>query len=111
MTQPVEQSGLSHDSPTLTGNELRDGGYLQEANRVFFHPLGLALAVDLQTDQLSVIDYRSDPEGVTYCRIDPELAHRNAEAVLAESIRRATVRQQRFGWVLQPVPSMSDDCP
>lgn len=31
--------------PLLPTQELRDEGYLQEANRQFFHPLGLALAV------------------------------------------------------------------
>lgn len=29
----------------LPAEELREGGYLQEANRIFFHPLGLALEV------------------------------------------------------------------
>jgi len=50
--------------------DLIEGGYLQEANRRFFHPLGLALRVS--TDQagapqsLDVVDYRDDPEGVYF---------------------------------------------
>jgi hypothetical protein len=57
----------------MTLKELRDGGYLQEANRRFFHPLGLALAVrygdgqNPATDEpagVEVRDYRADPEGV-----------------------------------------------
>lgn len=46
-------------------------GYLQEANRQFFHPLGLALEV--QADDLTgayylsgVWDYRKDPDGIYF---------------------------------------------
>ncbi len=50
--------------------EFVDEGFLQEANRQFFHPLGLALEVDTSGDgppTLSgVWDYRDDPEGVMF---------------------------------------------
>jgi hypothetical protein len=45
---------------------LRDDGYLQEVNRQFFHPLGLALAVDSEFRNLYVWDERDDPEGFTF---------------------------------------------
>jgi hypothetical protein len=32
--------------PTIEGEEFRELGYLQEANRRFFHPLGLAMFID-----------------------------------------------------------------
>ena len=49
--------------------EFRKLGYLQEVNRKFFHPLGLALEViiDDETKKESlggIWDYRSDPEGM-----------------------------------------------
>lgn len=62
---------------TLTLKELRDGGYLQEANRLFFHPLGLALAVVFtdganheadEPDGLVVNDCRDDPEGYYFAK-------------------------------------------
>jgi hypothetical protein len=50
--------------------EMVEGGYLQEANRRFFHPLGLALRVTVdetkQPVSLDVIDYRDDAEGVFF---------------------------------------------
>jgi hypothetical protein len=50
--------------------EFRRLGYLQEANRLFFHPLGLALEVVREEDgreSLSGIwDFREDPEGLAF---------------------------------------------
>jgi len=50
--------------------EFREKGFLQEANRLFFHPLGLALEVEINddgTEKLGGIwDYRDDPEGITF---------------------------------------------
>jgi len=51
--------------------EFREKGYLQEVNRRFFHPLGLALCISRPsgTEHPSVIniaDSREDPEGVEY---------------------------------------------
>lgn len=53
-------------------DEFRDKGFLQEVNRLFFHPLGLALEViiDDETGKVShlggVWDYRDDPEGMFF---------------------------------------------
>jgi len=52
--------------------EFRDKGFLQEANRQFFHPLGLALSVIIDDDTGEVTglggvwDYRDDLEGMFY---------------------------------------------
>lgn len=50
--------------------EFREKGYLQEANRLFFHPLGLALEIVIDdNDNYSlggVWDYRNDPEGMFF---------------------------------------------
>jgi hypothetical protein len=50
--------------------EFREQGFLQEANRLFFHPLGLALEVriDEQGNETlgGIWDYRDDPEGIIY---------------------------------------------
>ncbi len=52
--------------------EFREKGYLQEANRLFFHPLGLALEMTLEANgeiKLSGIwDYRDDEEGVMFAK-------------------------------------------
>jgi hypothetical protein len=50
--------------------EFREKGYLQELNRLFLHPLGLALEVvidDNGNESLGGIwDYRDDPSGIIY---------------------------------------------
>lgn len=52
--------------------EFRESGLLAELNRVFLHPLGLALEVSVEddgTEKLGGIwDYRDDPEGVLYSK-------------------------------------------
>lgn len=50
--------------------EFREKGYLQELNRRFLHPLGLALEVKIEDDGTEVLggvwDYREDLEGIYY---------------------------------------------
>lgn len=50
--------------------EFRAKGFLQEANRLFFHPLGLALEVVIKEDGTEhlggIWDYRDDPEGMLF---------------------------------------------
>ena len=51
--------------------EFRNEGYLQEVNRQFFHPLGLALEVVMEEDGTisrlgGIWDYRDDPEGMFF---------------------------------------------
>lgn len=52
--------------------EFRESGLLAELNRIFFHPLGLALEISVEddgTEKLSGIwDYRDDPEGMLYSK-------------------------------------------
>lgn len=50
--------------------EFREFGYLQELNRRFLHPLGLALEVTVDKDGVEKLggiwDYRDDEEGILY---------------------------------------------
>lgn len=57
--------------------EFRASGLLHEVNRLFFHRLGLALEVIIDTEtgeeRLSGIwDYREDPEGIYFNELDKE---------------------------------------
>jgi hypothetical protein len=57
--------------------EFRDFGYLQELNRRFLHPLGLALVMAQKEDGtlsiLGIQDGRDDPEGIVFSDLsDPE---------------------------------------
>jgi hypothetical protein len=101
--------------PVITGTadvrhlpvaEFRQTGFLQEVNRQFLHPLGLALSVELAPDgseRLGAIwDCRDDPEGIRFVpsAVDPDKARRVAE----QRERLAGSRQARLGYVVQPAP-------
>lgn len=54
----------------MNAEDFRNEGFLQEVNRQFFHPLGLALALDVESGiddegylRVQVWDERGDPEG------------------------------------------------
>ncbi len=95
--------------------EFTEFGYLLEANRRFFHPLGLALTLerDRETGEYKlagVQDYRDDPEGCLFG--DPqELADKywtqedrdKAARIDVEWSKKGAVRMERYGFVIQPV--------
>lgn len=88
--------------------EFREMGFLQEVNRQFLHPLGLALEVDVDAEgneQLGgVWDYRDDPEGIVF--VDGVLDVTKAERVAAERERHTEARRALFGSDsdVQPLP-------
>lgn len=84
--------------------EFREFGYLQELNRIFLHPLGLAVEVVVEEDGTErlggVWDYRDNPEGLHYGDgVDPEKASR----VMREQADRGRVRCETLGYWHQPV--------
>lgn len=92
--------------PPIDLAEFRDTGYLAEANRQFFHPLGLALFVNFDDDgnatHLGVFDDRADPEGWYMNNVDDDLRAKAAR-VAAERARRDPIRQAALGYVIQPL--------
>lgn len=97
-------------------DEFQQLGFLQEANRLFFHPLGLALEVVREDDGSvrfgGVWDYRDDPEGMFFATIDEDEARTKAEHVAEEAIRHRAGRFEALGdeadvecfpFVVQPI--------
>jgi len=85
-------------------SEFRSEGYLQEANRQFFHPLGLALEVVLNKDGTEklggVWDYRDDPEGLFFDGVlEPDKTNHIRQLVRD----RIPARFEALGYWLQPV--------
>jgi len=76
-------------------------GYLQELNRQFLHPLGMALEVVVEEDGTErlggVWDYRDDPEGIVYGEVD------SCKVAMVEAILRKKLpeRRARLGFVVQ----------
>jgi hypothetical protein len=97
---------MTQRAPYLDFKTLRDDGYLQEVNRGFFHPLGLALALVLPTKpgepeaRLMVIDHRDDPEG---CIFSPGDLVEKAVRLKAISDARRPAREAALGYWQQPV--------
>ena len=95
--------------------EFRKEGFLLEANRQFFHPLGLALEVIVNeedgTETLGgVWDYRDDPEGILY---DDDLLNSPDTREKNRKIRmllheKTTVRFRKFGFVTQPFKEIKE---
>lgn len=87
--------------------EFREKGFLQEANRLFFHPLGLALEVIIDDDGNEklggVWDYRDDPEGIAF--IQDIIDQDKIDHVLNLKDSKREVRFNVFGgYVQQPSP-------
>ena len=97
--------------------EFQEKGYLQEANRLLFHRLGLALEMEFTdeadggepTGLLRIWDYRNDPEGMLFGQsvtTKPEFAEK-AEWFAAELEGRKKQRRNRLGWEIQPPYQLS----
>ncbi len=82
--------------------EFSDLGYLQEANRVFFHPLGMALEITVDDKGVArftgVQDFRDDPEGMVFKELDPEKTTRIHHTAMA----RIPIRMKALGFYTQP---------
>ena len=90
--------------------EFRRLGLLQEVNRQFLHPLGLALEVSIEedgTERLGGIwDYRNDPEGMAFA--DGELSSSKALTVSVMQAAKLRARRKLLGTPdgIQPVPDL-----
>jgi molecular chaperone GrpE len=96
----------------ISTSEFREAGYLQEANRRFFHPLGLALQLKVDDQNQhhidGILDYRDDPEGIHYCLKDSDSERKNRftsnkNFIDSEFSRMNTLRKEKLGFSIEPV--------
>jgi len=83
-------------------------GYLQEVNRQFLHPLGLALEVTTgggEPSRLSGIwDCRDEPDGLIFEESELGEAERTlANRIEEEGKVKATHRLASLGYIVQPI--------
>jgi len=89
--------------------EFREKGFLQEANRHFFHPLGLALEIIIEDDGSEKLggiwDYRDDPEGMFFENdmMQNKDAYEKADHVADLRIKIGKTRIKKYGYRIQPV--------
>lgn len=80
--------------------EARALGVIQEVNRQFFHPLGLALECIVQDDgRVSALggiwDYRDDPEGMAFVDADLATDDARSKAAAIAQLRESKVAARR----------------
>ena len=83
--------------------EFQEKGFLQEANRLFFHPHGLALEIVIEDGEYrlgGVWDYRDDAEGIVFGE-KPDKD--KAATVKAERLRHTVARVKLMGNPVQPL--------
>lgn len=118
---------MSDDIPEIKRidiKEFREQGYLQEINRLFLHPLGLALEVMIKSDGTEYIggvwDSREDPEGIHFGDFfkGNEDATKKANFIQGELVKMAVSRKKILGYAIQPVDNIErkyeidgEDCP
>jgi len=70
--------------------EFRAKGYLQEINRKFLHPLGMALEVDILEDGSEALkgiwDYREDEEGMLYSK---DMTHESSFKKMLKELKKS----------------------
>lgn len=106
-----------NDIKRMSLKEFQNFGFLQEVNRQFFHPLGLALTLYYDENDLEnkngidpekdtpigmfIQDWRDDPEGCMFEEVD---------VVKFENMRKLweqneAIRRARLGYMVQPLPT------
>jgi hypothetical protein len=85
--------------------EFRKLGYLQEVNRQFFHPLGLALAINIhdtgEETLDSVWDYRDEPEGIFFADLSTVEHERKALNIRVQRQKLVGARINKVGSSVQ----------
>lgn len=97
----------------MSVKEFRENGYLQELNRQFLHPLGLALEINIVDGEeyiSGIWDYRNDKIGIIYDlensnRERIERFQKNAAFVEEQKQKISPNRIQLFGDIIEPIPN------
>lgn len=84
----------------MTVKEFVDAGILHEMNRQFLHPIGLAIDVSVENNELKlgrIWDYREDPQGIVFDKID------NNTLIVFKNFQKTKhkVRKKTMGFIVQ----------
>lgn len=98
--EPATKPGINY----MDLDEFHKLGFLQEVNRQFFHPLGLALELIVDEGKAvklgGIWDYREDEDGMVF---GDHIDFVKAQNVAYERARHAMVRVEMFGSEVQPL--------
>ena len=90
-------------------------GLLQEINRQFMHPRGLAFQMDFEDDKAinisGIWDERDDPEGIIYSKemISDNIEHFEKMKAQVQKLYddKAEYRQENLGFIIQPIEKIN----
>lgn len=109
---------MSKERRRISVEEFRAKGYLQELNRRFLHPLGLALEVSInETDGSErfsgVWDCRDDEEGIFFDIANSSEYRRalfltHASFIDDELESRSKARKEKLGYVVEPIEGLPE---
>jgi hypothetical protein len=110
----VQRYASPEGTQYMDEDELSTEGYLLEANRQFFHPLGLQLVLQITDDgfRLRVIDSRSLLAGPVYEADGNPFApcgrsrREKVARIRSDWEMRAQFRLRRYGYVVQPTEEL-----
>jgi hypothetical protein len=103
---------MCNDIKLINIKEFREKGYLQELNRRFLHPLGLALSVKFDENDNEILgsvwDYRNDEEGIYYDLLNSNDDRINkfkekAQYIDNEFNKRKDKRIEIFNDIIEPI--------
>ena len=97
----------------MTADELRASGVLMEANRTFFHPLGLELYLGQGMSETMLLVRKRTPVSAVLpgAALSTSAAVTKARAVESCRRRAAATRRRVYGWAVQPIPELDDGVP
>lgn len=98
-----EFDGEDYEMAEMSAREFRNQGYLQEINRQFLHPLGLAMCVDMDENTFCVLDSRHDKEGWRFDDTDGDYDYeKRKDSIKLEVEKRKGPRTKALGYWIQP---------
>ena len=106
---------MTQESRYVPIQEFVEFGYLQELNRQFLHPLGMALAWGFDDDAeivlMGIQDHRSATDGMIFADLSDEESRTKERKVAAECDRRMSARMSSVGSWVQPMTKEEKPCP
>ena len=108
MTEEKEE--VQEEQKTMSIKEFRELGFIQEINRNYLHPVGLALCVTIDEETgeeaiLNVIDARDDDEGIYFAEEELDMAKYRSVADLFNA--KIGLRKAKLGYAIQPMEKVS----
>ncbi len=96
------------DSKFLSMKEFYESGLLQEVNRQFFHPRGLAMFIvtdDNRGEYLfgGILDSRDDNTGCHFSEFDDDVSKKASYVYMLQK-NKEEAREATLGYIIQPLP-------